>query len=52
MQENFVFLELKRQVERLNEMDLKTPAFPAYKGGEIDFYVKAWSETNCGMPWR
>ena len=40
MQENFVFVELKRQVERLNEMDLRTPPFAAYKGGEMDFYVK------------
>ncbi len=41
LQENFVFLELRRRVERLNEMALETPAFATYKGGEIDFYVKS-----------
>ena len=43
LQENFVFLELRRRVERLNEMALETPAFATYKGGEIDFYVKSLS---------
>lgn len=41
LQENFVFLELRRRVERLNEMALETPAFATYKGGEIDFFVKS-----------
>lgn len=41
LQENFVFLELRRRVERLNEMALGTPAFATYKDGEIDFYVKS-----------
>ena len=41
MQENFVFLELRRRVERLNEIALETPAFATYKGGEIDFFVKS-----------
>lgn len=41
LQENFVFLELRRRVERLNEMALETPAFATYRGGEIDFFVKS-----------
>ena len=41
MQENFVFLELRRRVERLDEIALETPAFATYKGGEIDFFVKS-----------
>ncbi len=39
--ENFVFLELRRRVERLKEIALETPAFATYKGGEIDFIVKS-----------
>lgn len=41
LQENFVFVELRRRVERLHEIALETPAFATYKGGEIDFYVKS-----------
>lgn len=41
LHENFVFLELRRRVERLKEIALETPAFATYKGGEIDFYVKS-----------
>ena len=39
--ENFVYLELRRRMERLNEMALETPAYATYKGGEIDFFVKS-----------
>lgn len=39
--ENFVFLELRRRMERLKEIALETPAFATYKGGEIDFLVKS-----------
>lgn len=41
VQENFVFLELRRRVERLDEIALETPAFATYKGVEIDFFVKS-----------
>ena len=41
LQENFVFLELRRRMERLHEMAFETPAFATYKGGEIDFFVKS-----------
>ena len=41
LHENYVFLELRRKVERLKEIELETPAFATYKGGEIDFYVKS-----------
>lgn len=41
LQENFVFLELRRRVERLHEVALETPAFATYQRGEIDFYVKS-----------
>lgn len=39
--ENYVFLELRRRLERLGEIALETPAFATYKGGEIDFFVKS-----------
>ena len=39
--ENFVYLELRRRMERLNEIALETPAFATYQGGEIDFFVKS-----------
>ena len=41
IQENYVFLELRRRMERMDEIALETPAFATYKGGEIDFYVKS-----------
>jgi len=41
LQENFVYLELRRRVERMDEIALETPAFATYKGGEIDFLVKS-----------
>ena len=41
LHENYVFLELRRRVERMKEIALETPAFATYKGGEIDFYVKS-----------
>lgn len=34
LHENYVFLELRRRVERLKEIALETPAFATYKGGE------------------
>lgn len=39
--ENYVFLELRRRVERMKEIALETPAFATYKDGEIDFLVKS-----------
>lgn len=39
--ENYVYLELRRRVERLKEIALETPAFATYRGGEIDFFVKS-----------
>lgn len=41
LHENYVFLELRRRVERMKEIALETPAFATYKGGEIDFFVKS-----------
>lgn len=41
LQENFVFLELRRRQERLQEIALEMPAFATYRGGEIDFFVKS-----------
>ena len=41
IQENFVFLELRRRQERLQEIALEMPAFATYRGGEIDFFVKS-----------
>ena len=41
LQENFVFLELCRRMERHHDMEFETPAFATYKGGEIDFFVKS-----------
>lgn len=39
--ENYIFLELRRRMERMKEIALETPAFATYKEGEIDFFVKS-----------
>ena len=41
LNEDYVYLELRRRVERLKEIALESPAFATYKGGEIDFFVKS-----------
>ena len=38
--ENFVFLDLKRRINHPSEIALETPAFATLGNGEIDFYVK------------
>lgn len=38
--ENFVFLDLKRRIGHPSEIALETPAFATLGNGEIDFYVK------------
>lgn len=47
LHENYVFLELRRRMERLGEIALETPAFATYKGGEIDFLVKSLQGNEC-----
>lgn len=47
LQENFVFLELRRRMERLGELALEAPAFATYKGGEIDFFAKSLLGYEC-----
>ena len=39
--ENFVYLNLKRRTVHPNEIALETPAFATWGTGEIDFYVKS-----------
>lgn len=39
--ENFVYLDLKRRIVHPCEIALETPAFATLGAGEIDFYVKA-----------
>jgi len=39
--ENFVYLDLRKRIEHPCEIVLETPAFATWRGGEIDFYVKA-----------
>lgn len=39
--ENFVYLDLKRRTVHPSEIALETPAFATLGTGEIDFYVKA-----------
>ena len=39
--ENFVYLDLKRRTNHPSEIALETPAFATLGTGEIDFYVKA-----------
>lgn len=41
MNENFVFLDLKRRIVPPSEIALETPAFATMGGGEIDFYLKS-----------
>ncbi len=39
--ENFVYLDLKRRTVHPSEIALETPAFATLRAGEIDFYAKA-----------
>lgn len=39
--ENFVYLDLKRRTGHPSEIALETPAFATLGAGEIDFYAKA-----------
>lgn len=39
--ENFVFLDLKRRIVPPSEIALETPAFATMGSGEIDFYLKS-----------
>lgn len=39
--ENFVYLDLKRRTAHPSEIALETPAFATLGAGEIDFYVKS-----------
>lgn len=41
--ENFVYLDLRRRIAHPSEIALETPAFATLGSGEIDFYVKALS---------
>lgn len=41
LNENFVYLDLKRRIAHPSEIALETPAFATLGQGEIDFYVKA-----------
>ena len=38
--ENFVYLDLRRRIAHPSEIALETPAFATLGNGEIDFYVK------------
>ena len=39
--ENFVFLDLKRRITPPGEIALETPAFATLGKGEVDFYLKS-----------
>lgn len=41
LNENFVYLDLRRRIQHPSEIALETPAFATLGDGEIDFYVKA-----------
>lgn len=41
LNENFVYLDLRRRLQHPSEIALETPAFATLGGGEIDFYVKS-----------
>lgn len=43
LNENFVYLDLRRRLQHPNEIALETPAFATLGNGEIDFYVKSLS---------
>ena len=47
--ENFVYLDLKRRTNHPSEIALETPAFATLGAGEIDFYVKAVSDSTSGL---
>ena len=46
LNENFVYLDLKRRIVHPDEIALETPAFATLGAGEIDSYVKAIKSQN------
>ena len=42
--ENFVYLDLKRRMEHPSQIALETPAFATLGKGELDFFVKTIKE--------
>ena len=45
--ENFVYLDLRRRIGHPSEIALETPAFATLGNGEIDFYVKTIKGHKC-----
>lgn len=45
--ENYVYINLKKRQDFPEEIAFETPAFATYKGGEVDFVVKSLNDFLC-----
>lgn len=45
--ENYVYINLKKRQDFPEEIAFETPAFATYKGGEVDFVVKSLHDSLC-----
>lgn len=45
--ENYVYINLKKRQDFPEEIAFETPAFATYKGGEVDFVVKSLNDSLC-----
>lgn len=46
LNENFIYLDLQRRINDLNELAFETPAFATYNNGELDFIAKSLQDNN------
>lgn len=46
LNENFIYLDLQRRINGLNELAFETPAFATYNNGELDFIAKSLQDNN------
>lgn len=45
--ENYVYINLKKRQDFPEEIAFETPAFATYRGGEVDFVVKSLDDSLC-----
>lgn len=47
LNENYVYINLKKRQDFPEEIAFETPAFATYRGGEVDFVVKSLKDSLC-----
>lgn len=47
LNENYVYINLKKRQGFPEEIAFETPAFATYRGGEVDFVVKSLKDSLC-----